>query len=66
MVQLIASRCTELESGGRMIDSILTNCLLPAISREFLDRLLQGIPASQVGVSVENGEFAYVFSESAR
>lgn len=66
VVQLIASRCTELESGGRMIDSILTNCLLPAISREFLDRLLQGIPASQVGVSVENGEFAYVFSESAR
>lgn len=66
VVHLIASRCTELESGGRMIDSILTNCLLPAISREFLDRLLQGIPASQVGVSVENGEFAYVFSESAR
>jgi len=66
VVQLIASRCTELESGGRMIDSILTNCLLPAISREFLDRLLQDIPASQVGVSVENGEFAYVFSESAR
>ena len=30
VVKLIASRCTELESGGRMIDAILTNTLLPA------------------------------------
>ena len=66
VVQLIASRCTELESGGRMIDAILTHSMLPAISTEFLNRLLQGTPATQVQVRVENGEFAYVFSESAR
>ena len=35
-VELIVSRCTEVESGGRMIDAILTNTVLPAISREFL------------------------------
>ncbi|OYU06497.1 MAG: ClpV1 family T6SS ATPase [Pseudomonas sp. PGPPP1] len=66
VVQLIASRCTELESGGRMIDAILTHSMLPAISTEFLNRLLLGTPATQVQVRVENGEFAYVFSESAR
>ncbi len=33
---LIASRCTELESGGRMIDAILTNTVPPKISEEFL------------------------------
>ena len=66
VVQLIASRCTELESGGRMIDAILTHSMLPAISTEFLNRLLRGTPATQVQVRVENGEFAYVFSESAR
>ncbi|MBC2381217.1 type VI secretion system ATPase TssH [Pseudomonas sp. WS 5106] len=66
VVQLIASRCTELESGGRMIDAILTHSMLPVISTEFLNRLLLGTPATQVQVRVENGEFAYVFSESAR
>jgi type VI secretion system protein VasG len=34
VVKLIASRCTELESGGRMIDAILTNTMLPRISEE--------------------------------
>lgn len=66
VVQLIASRCTELESGGRMIDAILTHSMLPVISTEFLNRLLLGTPATQVQVRVENGELAYVFSESAR
>ncbi|MGY2288469.1 type VI secretion system ATPase TssH [Pseudomonas sp. SDO528_S397] len=63
VVQLIASRCTELESGGRMIDAILTNSMLPAISTEFLNRLLAGHPATQVQVSVEDGEFVYVFEQ---
>jgi len=40
VVRLIASRCTELESGGRMIDAILTNTMLPRISEEFLRRML--------------------------
>src|SRR5512146_205570 len=34
VVKLIVSRCTELESGGRMIDAILTNTVLPKISEE--------------------------------
>jgi type VI secretion system protein VasG len=40
-VKLIVSRCTEIESGGRMIDAILTNTVLPAISREFLTRTMR-------------------------
>ncbi|MGY2374404.1 type VI secretion system ATPase TssH [Pseudomonas sp. SDO524_S393] len=64
VVHLIASRCTELESGGRMIDAILTNSMLPAISTEFLNRLLLGTPATQVRVGVEGGEFTYAFEAS--
>jgi type VI secretion system protein VasG len=63
VVALIASRCTELESGGRMIDAILTNSLLPAISREFLTRMVGGQPAKGVRVEVVDGEFAYRFDE---
>jgi type VI secretion system protein VasG len=61
VVELIASRCAELESGGRMIDAILTNSVLPTISREFLGRLMRSEPVSTVHVRVERGEFAYAF-----
>jgi type VI secretion system protein VasG len=61
VVKLIASRCTELESGGRMIDAILTNSVLPTISGEFLTRMMEGKPITLVNVSVSNGEFSYKF-----
>ncbi|MCQ8117898.1 type VI secretion system ATPase TssH [Methylomonas rosea] len=61
VIKLIASRCTELESGGRMIDAILTNTVLPKISEEFLTRMMEGTPISRVYVKVEAGEFGYEF-----
>jgi type VI secretion system protein VasG len=60
-VKLIVSRCTELESGGRMIDAILTNTVLPRISEEFLKRMVEGHPVGRVHVRVADGEFTYVF-----
>ena len=62
VVDLIASRCTELESGGRMVDAILTQTLLPDISRELLTRLMEGVPAKKVEVSVKDQAFAYNYS----
>jgi type VI secretion system protein VasG len=61
VVELIVSRCTELESGGRMVDAILTNTLLPAISQEFLTRMVEGKPVARVQVLVEDADFAYAF-----
>ncbi len=61
VVKLIVSRCTELESGGRMVDAILTNTVLPAISEEFLKRIMAGQLVVQVQVQVQDGEFAYQF-----
>ncbi|WP_426991487.1 type VI secretion system ATPase TssH [Methylomonas sp. CM2] len=61
VIKLIASRCTELESGGRMIDAILTNTVLPKISEEFLIRMMEGTPIERVHVKVEDGEFGYGF-----
>lgn len=63
VIKLIASRCTELESGGRMIDSILTNTVLPKISEEFLLRMVEGKPIERVHVSVQDGEFDYEFEQ---
>jgi type VI secretion system protein VasG len=62
VVKLVVSRCTESESGGRMIDAILTNTMLPAISREFLQRTMAGQPIGRVKVGVTDGDFSYEFS----
>lgn len=61
VIDLIAERCTELESGGRMIDTILTNTILPSISTEFLTRMMKGVTIEKVHLSVINGEFSYAF-----
>ncbi|BFI96613.1 MAG: type VI secretion system ATPase TssH [Rhodanobacter sp.] len=61
VVNLVVSRCTESESGGRMIDAILTNSMLPDISREFLNRMIEGKPIERASVSVQGGEFNYAF-----
>ncbi|MBV8278493.1 MAG: type VI secretion system ATPase TssH [Verrucomicrobia bacterium] len=62
VVDLIASRCTELESGGRMVDAILTHTLLPEISRELLNRLMEGTQPQEIQVTVKEGKFAYDYA----
>jgi type VI secretion system protein VasG len=61
VVKLVVSRCTESESGGRMIDAILTNTMLPDVSREFLNRMMAGKTIEGVKVGVADGNFSYAF-----
>ncbi|WP_434675573.1 type VI secretion system ATPase TssH [Pseudomonas sp. D3-10] len=65
VIDLIVSRCTETESGGRMIDTILTNSLLPDMSREFLTRMLEGKAMAGVRISAVDNELKYDFSDAA-
>ncbi|MEN5093192.1 type VI secretion system ATPase TssH [Pseudomonas protegens] len=65
VIDLIVSRCTETESGGRMIDAILTNSLLPDMSREFLTRMLEGRALAGVRIRQRDNELHYDFSEPA-
>ena len=62
VLKLIAARCTELESGGRMIDAILTNTVLPQISRELLTRMADGTPLSAIQIDAVDDNFVYNFS----
>jgi type VI secretion system protein VasG len=62
VVKLVVSRCTESESGGRMIDAILTNTMLPDISRQFLTKMMEGNEIAGVMVDVVAGEFSYTFA----
>jgi len=61
VVDLIVDRCQELESGGRMIDAIVTNTMLPDISAEFLRRMMEGQPVKSVTIDVKDSEFVYNF-----
>ncbi|MEO5829993.1 MAG: type VI secretion system ATPase TssH [Rhodanobacter sp.] len=61
VVKLVVERCTETESGGRMIDAILTNSMLPDISRAFLTKMIAGEEVGKVQVGVTDGEFSYGF-----
>jgi type VI secretion system protein VasG len=63
LVDEVARRCTEVESGARNVDNILTNTLLPEVSRELLTRIAQGDKLSSVQVGVgENGQFVYALN----
>lgn len=57
VVELVTSRCTEVESGGRMIDAVLTSTLLPQVSRDLLQRRLDGTPPTSVAVTAKDGQF---------
>jgi type VI secretion system protein VasG len=59
VVDHIVSMCNDPDTGGRMIDNIITNTLLPALSREFLKRSLAREELKEAKVMIENGDFAY-------
>lgn len=60
VIELIAMRCNELDSGGRMIDSILTNTMLPTISRELLEKQFsEEEKIERISVSIVENEFHY-------
>ena len=60
LVENIAKRCTEVESGARNIESILSRGLLPEISARFLERMADGQAIGSVQVSVDDkGGFQY-------
>ncbi|MDR3701690.1 MAG: type VI secretion system ATPase TssH [Candidatus Sulfopaludibacter sp.] len=60
LVDEVARRCTEVESGARNVDNILTNTMLPEISTQILGKIAEGLKPDAVHVGVgEGGEFTY-------
>jgi type VI secretion system protein VasG len=60
LVEEVAKRCTEVASGARNVDNILTNTLLPDVSRKLLTSFATGEKPTSIQVQVnEDGSFAY-------
>jgi len=61
VVEQVVARCQDPESGGRVIDAILTNTVLPTISVEYLQRLASGGEIRRVALDVKDADFTYAF-----
>ena len=61
VVEQVLARCQDPEAGGRVIDAILTNTVLPTISVEYLQRLASGSEISRVALDVKDADFTYAF-----
>ena len=60
LVEAVLARCTEVDSGARNVDHILTGTLLPEIAENVLARMAEGRPIERIKVSAaRNGDFKY-------
>ncbi len=60
LIEEVAKRCTEVESGARNVDNILTNTMLPDISRQILGRMAEGEKLNSIHVGIAaDGAFTY-------
>lgn len=57
----IVEQCRDPDSGGRMIDNIITNSILPDLSHQVLSRMVSGEAMRQVDVVMEDGRIGYRF-----
>jgi len=57
----VAARCTEVESGARNVDNILSNTMLPDLSRQILLRIAQGVASERVSISFKVGAMTYAW-----
>jgi type VI secretion system protein VasG len=62
VVDHIVSLCNDLDSGARMIDNIITNTLLPAFSREILNRAIDKTEIKEAKLFIKDETFAYACS----
>ncbi|QIL79707.1 type VI secretion system ATPase TssH [Diaphorobacter sp. HDW4A] len=61
-VDAIMSRATDIESGGRMVDAILSNHVLAGISREILHRTMNGEPLHSVTLTAKDKDLSLEFA----
>jgi type VI secretion system protein VasG len=62
VVEGVAARCTEVESGARNVDNILTNSLLPEVSKLLLEQMVAGNKPSRLDIRLgDDGALTYQF-----
>ena len=62
VIGAIVDQCRDPDSGGRMIDNIITNSILPDLSRQVLGRMVAGQPMQDVAIRAADQGFTYDFN----
>ena len=61
ILTLISDRCSEVESGGRMIDAILTNTVLPKISKDLLTYIIDNKTVDSIHLTTGEDDIVYEY-----
>ncbi|MDT0681935.1 type VI secretion system ATPase TssH [Roseicyclus sp. F158] len=62
VIEEIVGKCQDPDSGGRMIDNIITNSILPDLSRQILNKAVAGEEIREVKVDTGEGGFTYALT----
>jgi type VI secretion system protein VasG len=63
LIETIAKRCTEVESGARNIEQIISRTMLPELAGRFLAKMAEGSSIASLHVGVDaSGNFEYVLT----
>jgi type VI secretion system protein VasG len=62
VIAQIVDQSRDPDSGGRMVDNIITNSILPDLSREVLSKMVAGAEINTVAVTLKDGAFEYNFA----
>jgi len=66
VTELVTARCTEVDSGARNIDFILTQTVLPQLSSLVLERMSMQQPFTAIHMHLSpDNQFAFAFQDSA-
>jgi type VI secretion system protein VasG len=64
LVEMIAARCTEVDTGARNIDHILRASLLPMLSSAILEKLAEAKPPRKLFIDIDDSKsFTAAFSD---
>ncbi|MGE8683295.1 MAG: type VI secretion system ATPase TssH [Acinetobacter sp.] len=66
LVELLLSRCTEVDSGARNVDNILNSTVLPALATELLMAMSEQKIPSIIEIDVKDDEIIYVLDPKAK
>ena len=62
VMSYLVDQCKDPDSGGRMVDNIITNTILPDLSREVLSRMVSQTPIKTVEIVMKDGAIGYDFA----
>lgn len=64
VVDAISARCTEVDSGARNVDHILTDTLLPELSRRILEKMADDVTIDTIHVTTGPQGFDFIFNRA--